>query len=65
MIVSHSNIYTQQKNITFVTTQQQNFRFIGILFLSGYHTLPQIKHYWSMTTLFSDAKIDIGPDGQQ
>lgn len=48
MIVLNTNIYAGQKNITFTTNREEIFRFIGILLLSGYHTVPQIENYWSV-----------------
>lgn len=47
MIADYSNIYAGQKNELPNIQCYEIKRFIGILFLSGYHTLPQWKLYWS------------------
>jgi hypothetical protein len=31
----------------FVVDSYETLRFLGILILSGYHTLPEEMHYWS------------------
>lgn len=47
MLVKYSNIYSHQKNMPINITREHMYRFIGILILSGYHTVPHIGHYWS------------------
>lgn len=47
LIAEQSNLYASQKNADFEVFEYEIRRFIGILFLSGYHTLPQVRHYWS------------------
>jgi len=47
-IVEFSIKYAQSKNNhNFALTVSDLRKFMGILLLSGYHTLPQTKHYWS------------------
>lgn len=47
MIIRETNRYAQQKNSDFSIEHVILKRFIGILILSGYHTLPTIRDYWS------------------
>lgn len=47
LIISESNKYAKQKNSDFCLDDIYLRRFIGILILSGYHTLPSIDDYWS------------------
>lgn len=47
LLVQNSNTYVNKKNILICITKEQMYRFIGILILSGYHTVPHIQHYWS------------------
>lgn len=48
LIVSETNRYAQQKNESFRVDQNDIYAFIGILSLSGYHTLPQYNMYWCL-----------------
>lgn len=48
LIVSETNRYAQQKNELFRVNQNDIYGFIGILSLSGYHTVPQYNMYWSL-----------------
>ena len=48
LIVNSSNEYAGQKNVTdFNTSVDEVKSFIGILYVTGYHTLPNIQSYWS------------------
>ncbi|XP_037928824.1 piggyBac transposable element-derived protein 2-like [Teleopsis dalmanni] len=49
MIINFSNEYALQNNACLDLKQFELKRFIGILFLSGYHSLPQWKLYWSLS----------------
>jgi hypothetical protein len=46
-IVSQSELYMQQKGITFSTNAEEVKAFIGMVFVMGYHVLPSIRDYWS------------------
>lgn len=46
-IADETNRYAQQKNESFHLSLVELRRFIGTLILSGYHTLPSIRDYWS------------------
>lgn len=47
-IVEQTCLYASQKNETsFVFNKTYLKRYLGILLISGYHTLPQIPDYWS------------------
>lgn len=47
-IISNSIKYARDNNRTQFTLNQNELEiFLGILILSGYHTLPQVKLYWS------------------
>ena len=48
-IVRNTNLYANRdlNNITFVVSAREVRVFLGILLLSGYHTLPQMSNYWS------------------
>lgn len=52
MLVTETNRYGTQHNIHLVCDKYLIRRFIGILILSGYLTLPEIKCYWSMQPTF-------------
>ncbi|XP_036341688.1 piggyBac transposable element-derived protein 3-like [Rhagoletis pomonella] len=47
MIIEETSRYAQQKNEHFRIDQVALKRFLGILILSGYHTLPTTRDYWS------------------
>lgn len=47
LIVNESNTYAQQQNHEIDFDESYVRRFIGILILSGYNTLPSIDDYWS------------------
>lgn len=48
MFVNYSNKYAKDKNNhTFSINKNDLEKFIGILILTGYHTLPQVRLYWS------------------
>lgn len=48
-IVEQSNLYAAKNNChTFSVTADELRAFFGILFFSGYHSLPQQTHYWSL-----------------
>lgn len=47
MIIDQTNLYAQQNNSNFRLNLESLKRFIGILLLSGYHTLPATSDYWS------------------
>lgn len=48
-ICDQSNLYAAQKNqLKFHLTIPSLRRFLGILVLTGYHTVPSLKHYWSL-----------------
>lgn len=47
MIIEETNRYAQQKNSNFVLDNIMLQRFLGILVLSGYHTVPAARDYWS------------------
>ncbi|XP_055634280.1 piggyBac transposable element-derived protein 3-like [Toxorhynchites rutilus septentrionalis] len=47
LIVRETNRYAGQQNSTFLLDIITLKRFIGILLLSGYHTLPNVNDYWS------------------
>ena len=44
-----TNLHAQRDHncATFNCTKKEVEQFLGILLLSGYHTLPETKHYWS------------------
>lgn len=46
-ILDETNRYSQQQNSSFVLEMSELRRFIGILIVSGYHTLPALGDYWS------------------
>lgn len=46
-ILNETNRYAQQQNSSFAVTLSELRRFIGILIVSGYHTLPSVRDYWS------------------
>lgn len=49
LLIEQTNLYAQQKNRPeFKATQAYMRRFIGILLLTGYHSLPQEEMYWSL-----------------
>lgn len=47
MIIDETNRYAQQKNSNFLLHERDLKRFLGILVLSGYHTVPSVRDYWS------------------
>lgn len=48
-IIAETNRYAQQKNAhSFHVTAEEMKVFIGILFFTGYHELPQERLYWSL-----------------
>lgn len=48
MIVENTNEYAGQNNVAgFSTSVREMKTFFGILYLTGYHTLPTIESYWS------------------
>lgn len=48
MIILQTVSYAKQKNCsTFELSKSQLKRFLGILLISGYHTVPSIADYWS------------------
>lgn len=48
MVVDGTNEYAGQYNVAgFSTTIEEMRTFFGILYLTGYHTLPTIESYWS------------------
>lgn len=48
LIMKESVKYSQQENVhNFSLDSKDLHRFVGILFLTGYHSLPLIQHYWS------------------
>ena len=49
MIVIHTNLYAKrEKNQPHFSVSHDEIRvFLGILLLSGYHKLPEERHYWS------------------
>ncbi|XP_060801114.1 piggyBac transposable element-derived protein 3-like [Amyelois transitella] len=49
MIIQNSKLYSAQKNKhDFDITEEQLKTFLGILLLTGYHTLPRERLYWSL-----------------
>ncbi len=49
LLVEQTNLYAQQKNRSdFRSSDAYIRRFIGILLLTGYHSLPQEEMYWSL-----------------
>lgn len=49
MLVDYSKLYASQKNNhTFTITVEELKTFLGILILSGYHTIPRERLYWSL-----------------
>lgn len=46
-IRTETNRYAQQQNSSFNMSLSHLRRFIGILIVSGYHTLPSLRDYWS------------------
>lgn len=46
-IIGETNRYARQQNSSFVLELEELRRFIGILIVSGYHTLPSVQDYWS------------------
>lgn len=46
-IINETNRYAQQLNSSFKLDWAHLRRFIGIMILSGYHTLPALRDYWS------------------
>ncbi|XP_036336238.1 piggyBac transposable element-derived protein 3-like [Rhagoletis pomonella] len=48
LVVESTNEYAAQNNDPeFVTTMDEEKSFLGILYITGYHTLPNIPAYWS------------------
>ena len=49
MIVSQSNLYANwdKNNQQFAIDRIDLARFVGVILLSGYHCLPEERHYWS------------------
>ncbi|XP_039968251.1 piggyBac transposable element-derived protein 3-like, partial [Bactrocera tryoni] len=47
-ITHFTNEYANQHNTAINVTPVEIRRFISILYISGYHTLPHIDHYWSV-----------------
>ena len=48
MITNETNRYAKSKNNqTFVVTESEIVNFLGIIIISGYHSLPAEKLYWS------------------
>lgn len=47
LIITQTNLYAKQKNTNFELDWLHLRRFIGILVLTSYHTLPGIRDYWS------------------
>lgn len=57
MIVQYSVKYARDNNRhDFELTKEELLKFLGIIVLSGYHTLPQIHMYWSTE---EDKGVDI------
>lgn len=52
MIVEQTNIYASQSNATFVVEPHDIKRFVGFLFFTGYHKIPEWKLYWSKDPSF-------------
>lgn len=46
-IITETNRFAAQKNSNFKLNAILLKRFLGILLLSGYHTLPSVEDYWS------------------
>ncbi|KAL5284447.1 hypothetical protein ACFFRR_006632 [Megaselia abdita] len=46
-IVEQTQLYAAQKNVTLDFNSVTLKRFLGILILSGFHTLPSVPDYWS------------------
>ncbi|KRZ71345.1 PiggyBac transposable element-derived protein 3 [Trichinella papuae] len=48
-IVIHTNLYARRdcNNKTFGASKKDIENFLGIVMLSGYHSLPHVQHYWS------------------
>ncbi len=46
-IVRESNLYAQNKGVQLDLSEDELYKVIGILLLSGYNTLPSVKNYWS------------------
>lgn len=46
-IMDETKRYASQQNVDFSLTMSLLKRFLGILMLSGYHTLPGVPDYWS------------------
>ena len=56
-IVKHTNLYARQKNNhTFHVNLDEIKGFIGILILSGYHSLPRKHMYWEKTMTYKRFK---------
>lgn len=48
LIVNSTNKYAAANNCpSFVTTPTEIKTFLGVLYITGYHTLPQVNSYWS------------------
>lgn len=48
LLVSSSNQYAAANNcLSFVTTTTEMKTFLGVLYITGFHTLPQTHRYWS------------------
>lgn len=47
LIIEQTNIYASQCNVPFIVESHDIKRFIGFLFFTGYHKLPEWKLYWS------------------
>jgi DNA excision repair protein ERCC-6 len=49
LIHKETNRYAQQKNFQqFYVSTEEIMSFLGILILSGYHPVPEMRHYWSL-----------------
>ena len=47
-ILEQSLLYSRQQNQhTFMFSKEELLKFIGILLISGYHTLPRERIYWN------------------
>ena len=47
-ILEQSLLYSRQQNQhTFIFSKEELLKFIGILLISGYHTLPREGIYWT------------------
>lgn len=46
-IVTESNLYASQKNVSLDTTPEEVRAYLGIVIFMGYHSLPSIRSYWS------------------